>query len=81
MAAIDDEPLQKQLPTADETTPLVRKEDDTAITPLPKGQIALLALTRVVEPLGFSILFPFINSFVQQSGQIATEDVGFYVGW
>jgi hypothetical protein len=49
-------------------------------TPLPKLQIALLAYTRVCEPLAFAILFPFVNSMVLNSGEVTPAQVGYYVG-
>ena len=52
-------------------------EDDT---PLPKLQIALLCYARVVEPIAYFSIFPFINEMVQVTGNLDEADVGFYTG-
>ena len=52
-------------------------EDDT---PLPKLQIALLCYARVVEPIAYFSIFPFINEMVQVVGNLDEGDVGFYTG-
>jgi MFS family permease len=56
----------------------VHAEDENA--PLPKTQIFLLCYTRVVEPIAFFSIFPYINSMIEHVGGIAEEDVGFYSG-
>ncbi|EIN12346.1 MFS general substrate transporter [Punctularia strigosozonata HHB-11173 SS5] len=61
-------------------TSLEDADGPPATTPLPKGQVALLTFTRLADPLAFAILFPFINSMVLRTGQIAVEEVGYYVG-
>lgn len=53
-------------------------DDDDA--PLPRAQIFLLCCTRVVEPIAFFSIFPYINSMIENVGGIAKEDVGFYCG-
>ena len=55
----------------------VNDEDDT---PLPKLQIALLCYARVVEPIAYFSIFPFINEMVQVVGNLDEGDVGFYTG-
>jgi hypothetical protein len=47
--------------------------------PLPKLQIWLLCICRLVEPIAFFSIFPYINQMIRDTG-IATEDVGFYSG-
>lgn len=66
-----------------EQTPLLGGSQDAPPpeTPLPKLQIFLLSLSRVAEPLGFAILFPFVNSMVLDTGEISAGEVGYYVGW
>jgi len=49
-------------------------------TPLPKLQIALLCYARVVEPIAYFSIFPFINEMVQVTGNLDEADVGFYTG-
>lgn len=48
--------------------------------PLPKGQIFLLCYLRLVEPIAFFAVFPFINKMISEIGSIKEEDVGFYSG-
>lgn len=52
-------------------------EDDT---PLPKSQIFLLCYARLVEPVAFFTIFPFINKMIWETGNLKEEDVGFYTG-
>ena len=52
-------------------------EDDT---PLPKSQIFLLCYARLVEPVAFFTLFPFINKIILETGNLKEENVGFYSG-
>ncbi|TAQ86735.1 hypothetical protein B7494_g4949 [Chlorociboria aeruginascens] len=52
-------------------------EDDT---PLPKLQIFFLCFARLVEPLAFFSIFPFINKMILEVGEIEQSDVGFYSG-
>lgn len=53
------------------------KDDDA---PLPRTQIFLLCYTRVVEPIAFFSIFPYINSMIEKTGGVDPEDVGFYSG-
>ena len=48
--------------------------------PLPKVQVLLLCYARVVEPIAFFSIFPYINQMLQDNGELAEEDVGFYSG-
>ena len=54
------------LPSAGERT--VRKESDEVITPLPKLQIAILLLVRLVEPICSQCIYPFIFQVMRCSG-------------
>lgn len=47
--------------------------------PLPKEQIFFLCVARVVEPIAFFSIFPFINQMIRDTG-VAEQDVGFYSG-
>jgi hypothetical protein len=47
---------------------------------LPKDQIFFLCLARMVEPLAFFCIFPFINKMIWDTGEVAKTDVGFYSG-
>ncbi|KAK2589465.1 hypothetical protein QQS21_012856 [Conoideocrella luteorostrata] len=48
--------------------------------PLPKRQIALLCYARMMEPIAFFSIFPFIARMVQRNGNLPESDVGFYSG-
>ncbi|KAK3291396.1 major facilitator superfamily domain-containing protein [Chaetomium fimeti] len=64
------------------TNPTPRAEDDLCCPekPLPKGQILLLCFARMMEPIAFFSIFPFIAQMVQKNGQLPESDVGFYSG-
>lgn len=47
--------------------------------PLPKLQIFLLCYARMIEPIAFFGIFPFINKMIFETGT-DEEDVGFYSG-
>ncbi|KAH7329467.1 major facilitator superfamily domain-containing protein [Stachybotrys elegans] len=48
--------------------------------PLPKFQLLLLCYARMVEPIAFFAIFPFIAQMVQRNGHLPASDVGFYSG-
>lgn len=48
--------------------------------PLPKLQIFLLCYARMMEPIAFFSIFPFIAQMVQENGHLPDSDVGFYSG-
>ncbi|KAJ8517307.1 hypothetical protein ONZ45_g5488 [Pleurotus djamor] len=53
----------------------------TTTTPLPIKQLSVLCLLRVLDPLAFTQIFPYINNFMQDLH--LTDDpsqVGFYSG-
>lgn len=52
-------------------------EDDK---PLPRAQIFLLCYCRVVEPIAFFSIFPYINQMILATGGVREEDIGFYSG-
>ncbi|ORY33756.1 MFS general substrate transporter [Naematelia encephala] len=49
-------------------------------TPLDMAQIVLLSFARISEPLTFTILFPFVQQMIVDTGEVAIEDVGYSVG-
>lgn len=53
------------------------EEDDR---PFPRWQVFWLCFTRLVEPMAFFSIFPYINQMVQENGHLADSDVGFYSG-
>ncbi|OAP54942.1 hypothetical protein AYL99_10642 [Fonsecaea erecta] len=48
--------------------------------PLPKDQIFLLCFARLIEPVAFFCIFPFVNQMIWETGEVAETDVGFYSG-
>lgn len=47
------------------SNPLIGKPEDR---PLPKAQIFFLCYARLVEPIAFFSIFPYINQMVQENG-------------
>ncbi|KAI0427123.1 major facilitator superfamily transporter [Xylaria sp. FL1042] len=45
-----------------------------------KTQVLLLCYARLIEPVAFFSIFPYINQMVQENGHLAEEDMGFYSG-
>jgi hypothetical protein len=62
------------VPVFDESTSLLANADQNVVesqvskpvkmTPIPKLQLATLGLVRLLEPIGFTQLFPYINEMV-----------------
>jgi MFS family permease len=48
--------------------------------PLPKLQIFLLCYARLIEPVAFFSIFPYINQMVRENGNLDEADMGFYSG-
>lgn len=55
-------------------------DDDDDDQPLPKLQVAILSYARLVEPIAFFAIFPFVNQMLEETGNLAKADVGFYSG-
>ncbi len=82
---------EEQRGDASETAPLLRPatggdagdadadagQDNTS---MPGAQIALLCFARLVEPVAFFSIFPYVNKMAQENGGLAEADVGFYSG-
>ncbi|RYC65184.1 hypothetical protein CHU98_g1067 [Xylaria longipes] len=66
------------------STPTPSASPNSAPTPaaLPKTQILLLCYARLIEPIAFFSIFPYINEMVLRNGHgsIAESDMGFYSG-
>ncbi len=43
-------------------------------------QILLLCYARMIEPIAFFGIFPFVNKMIQETGNLEEADVGFYSG-
>lgn len=54
-------------------------EDDDG-RPFPTWQIFWICFARLVEPMAFFSIFPYINKMAQENGNLETADVGFYSG-
>jgi MFS-type transporter involved in bile tolerance (Atg22 family) len=54
--------------------------DEDEDVPLPRTQIFLLCCSRVVEPIAFFSIFPYINDMIEQVGSVDQANVGFYSG-
>lgn len=62
---------------AHETRPSDLDGDDK---PLPRLQIFLLCYARLIEPIAFFSIFPFVNQMIYETGNVKEADVGFYSG-
>jgi len=82
--------VDEYTPVFDETT-LLCKVDHNAVesqvskpvkmTPIPKLQLATLCLVRLLEPIGFTQLFPYVNEMVVNLNVIDDpSEVGFVSG-
>ena len=65
---------------APETHPNEVGLDDDEDKPLPIAQIFLLCYARIVEPIAFFSIFPFVNKMIWETGGLDEADVGFYSG-
>ncbi|KAK6342279.1 hypothetical protein TWF730_001755 [Orbilia blumenaviensis] len=48
--------------------------------PLPMKQIIFLCTARLIEPIAFFSIFPYINKMCKENGSLDEADVGFYSG-
>lgn len=71
----DEEPLVKH-----HDQPAQHQNGDDDDKPLPRLQIFLLCYARLVEPIAFFSIFPFINKMIWETGNLKQADVGFYSG-
>ncbi|KAJ7617228.1 MFS transporter [Roridomyces roridus] len=66
---------------ADETTSLLPPTaPDDLDEPLQMSQIGLLCYARLVDPIAFFSIFPFVNKMIHEEAGIPEADVGFYAG-
>lgn len=83
--------VDRCIPIFDESTALLSNADQnvvesqvfkpTKMTPIPKLQLATLCLVRLLEPIGFTQLFPYINEMVVSLNVIDDPSkVGFISG-
>ncbi len=77
--------MHRSEPTdASETTTLCNDEEPyrKKPTPLPWIQLSILYLIQAVEPLAATVIFPFINQFVRQTGITKGDErrTGYFAG-
>jgi hypothetical protein len=73
---------------ANESTHLLPGDDDEAVssrtrpapTPLPKAQLGALIAVRIVDPIAYQQIFPYINQLLADLRIAEPERVGFYSG-
>lgn len=77
---------------ASETTPLLANANDVEdASPassndeftgdeMTTGQLLLLCACRIVDPIAFFAVFPYIKAMVQENGKLPEEEVGNYTG-
>lgn len=78
------------LDAANESTRLLPGDDEEAVssrtarrrglTPLPKTQLGALIAVRIVDPIAYQQIFPYINQLLADMGVAKPEQVGFYSG-
>ena len=56
------------------------RSSDVDDRPLPLGQIFLLCYARIMDPIAYFSIFPFVNQMILETGDIKETDVGFYSG-
>ncbi|KAF1991382.1 MFS transporter [Aulographum hederae CBS 113979] len=66
-------------PIVDET-PQDESSQQDEDRPLPMDQILTLCYIRLIEPISYFSIFPYINKMIFETGGIEEEDVGFYSG-
>lgn len=78
-------PAHPESQPSDESTPLLSEHADLEAakrkTPLPKGQLAALCISRLSDPIAYTQLFPYINAMLFELK--VTDDIskiGFYSG-
>lgn len=62
----------------DSDNDLARAKEDEK--PLPVGQVLFLCFGRLIEPIAFFSIFPYINQMCRDNGNLRDQDTGFYAG-
>jgi hypothetical protein len=65
--------------------PAVKRQDSTdkrKRTPLPRLQLSIIFLIQAAEPVAASVIYPFINQFVRETGIVGKDEkkTGYYAG-
>lgn len=71
--------------TGDETRPLLHDAERGQTrcqpsTPLPRRQLATLCAIRLVDPVAFTQIFPYVNEMMERFGIAEPSKTGFYSG-
>ncbi|KAJ9659076.1 hypothetical protein H2198_003365 [Neophaeococcomyces mojaviensis] len=74
------EPSNSQTAQSPPSTPATEQSFKEDEKPLPKQQVLLLCLARLVEPIAFFSIFPFINQMCAKNGNLPPSDTGFWSG-
>ena len=75
---ITTQPNEEPILNSHQTNGNSNEEDEEK--PLPRLQIFLLCYARLIEPIAFFAIFPFINKMIYETGSVDETDVGFYSG-
>ncbi len=61
---------------------MTRSPESDARTPLPAFQLGIILFIQAAEPITASVIFPFVNQFVLESGVTGGDErkVGYYAG-
>lgn len=51
------------------------------VTPLPKAQLGALTTVRIIDPIAYTQIFPYINQLLADLRIAEPEQVGFYSGF
>ncbi|KAI0097317.1 major facilitator superfamily transporter [Nemania sp. FL0031] len=68
------------IPSSSSSQSQAHHQQNVSSPPLPTKQILLLCYARLIEPIAFFSIFPYINQMVRENGNLAEEDMGFYSG-
>ncbi|CAH0018368.1 unnamed protein product [Clonostachys rhizophaga] len=71
-------PLFRNLPSDGEDSE--NDGDQPVKKPLDKVQMFLLCYARMMEPIAYFAIFPFIAEMVERNGKLPESDIGFYSG-
>ncbi|KAF2430260.1 MFS general substrate transporter [Tothia fuscella] len=69
----------RKVPNGNGHAPESEEDEEDDDTPLPMGQIFILCIARMIDPIAFFSIFPFVPSMVQHM-DVPEVDVGFYTG-
>jgi predicted MFS family arabinose efflux permease len=83
IASIESEPAAQAgaQAVAEQNASSTAAYDNDDDRPLPKFQLFLLCYARMMEPIAFFCIFPFVNKMIEDVGKIKEQKVGLYSGW